>query len=791
MKSKLITFIILGTCATAIGQTVGIGSTSFTPNASSVLELRTTTAGFLMPRMTEVQRDAIVSPAEGLLVYQNNGTRGFKYYDGTAWVPFGGTAAADNFGNHIAEANIELDDFWLSNDGGSEGIRISNVGNVGIGTATPAERLQVAGKVVVDNDIYDDSGDLRFSGDDDVYITMDYNNDDADTRAIRFGKNSMTAQTELMRIAESGNVGIGTSTPDRLLNVGAATGPRVLLTREDSNTNTAEVLGELIFDSTDDTTPSTSDGSAVIRATASEEHGNSNKGGNLSFLTKPTGTHGTASATERMTILNNGNIGVGVATPLAKLHTNGSVRMDVLAGGGNQMVVTDNNGTLSTQALPTTGLWTQGAGLNIYRGSGYVGIGTSAPANKLEVVNSGSTGAADDISLRTYTATPGAQFLFQTARGTELSPSNIAANDDLGSLGYWGRIGGANTQIGRIHMEYTGNGTTNESEIQITNSGYEHMRIDEIGRVSIGTGATTSVRPPMSNLHLYGVGTSGFTPSGTTGQPAPGRGPEIGFANGGFSSGLAASIQLIDYDGYSGGLAFNVHRGTFNSGGGSFADNWPLDVIQAMTIVNNGRVGIGTSDPDEKLEVAGGNLKVSSLSGTAYGVQLENPAGTYATTHRAGAQTANITYTWPVAAPSSNGAILSSTTGGVLTWDSFILPTTREAVTNDNLNPASYTAGAVPGMSVSSVPAGTYLVTFNANITRNGSTACSCVVRAGGTDDLDTERNFEIPAAASEFTLMGKVTLASTGTIEIRCMKTTGGAGMTLRKRSMTVQRTN
>ncbi len=746
-----------------------------------------------MPRMTEVQRDAIVAPAEGLLIYQNNNTKGFKYYDGSAWVPFGGAAGADNFGNHIATSNIQLSDFWLSNDGGSEGIRVSNVGNVGVGTSTPIERLQVAGKIVVDNDIYDDSGDLRFSGEDDVYITMDYNNNDADTRAIRFGKNSMTAPTELMTIMESGNVGIGTTTPDRLLNVGSATGASVMLTREHPNTLAGERLGELIFDSTDDTTPSTSDGSAVIRATASENHGNSNKGGNLSFLTKPSGTMFSNPALERMTILHNGNIGIGVAAPLAKLHMNGSVRMDVLAGGGNQMVVTDNNGTLSTQALPTTSteLWTAGAGSNIYRAAGYVGIGTSAPANKLEVVNSGSSGSADDISLRTYTATPGAQFLFQTARGTEMAPTNIAANDDLGSLGYWGRIGGANTQIGRIHMEYTGNGTTNESEIQITNSGYEHMRIDEIGRVSIGTGATTGVVAPMANLHLYGRGTTGFTPSGTTGQPSPNTGSEIGFAAGGFYSGLAASIQMIDYDGYSGGLAFNVHRGVYNGAGGSFADNWPSDVIQAMTIVNNGRVGIGTSDPDEKLEVAGGNLKVSSLSGTAYGVQLENPAATFTTTHKAGAQIANITYTWPVAPATVNGAILTSTTGGVLAWDSFILPTTLEAVTNDNVNPASYAAGSIPGMSLASVPAGTYLVTFNANMTRNGSTACSCVVRAGGTDDLDTERNFEIPAAASEFTLNGKVTLASTGTIEIRCMKTTGGAGMTVRKRSMTVQRTN
>jgi hypothetical protein len=354
MKAKFIIITFLAFSATVSGQTVGIGSTSFTPNASSVLELRTTTAGFLMPRMTEVQRDAIVAPAEGLLIYQNNNTKGFKYYDGSAWVPFGGAAGADNFGNHIATSNIQLNDFWLSNDGGNEGIRVANNGNVGIGTASPAEVLQVAGKILVNNDIYDDNGDMRLSGDDDVYITMDYNNDDADTRAIRFGKNSMTAPTELMRISESGNVGIGTSSPVAKLNVGDAAGATLYLTREDNTTMANDVLGSLLFDSTDDTTPSTVDASAGIRAYASVNHGNSNKGAYMTFFTKDNFGQNVA-AVERLRIASNGNIGIGVSAPLAKLHTNGSVRMDVLAGSGTRMVVADANGDLSTQSIPSGG----------------------------------------------------------------------------------------------------------------------------------------------------------------------------------------------------------------------------------------------------------------------------------------------------------------------------------------------------------------------------------------------------------------------------------------------------
>src|SRR5690349_2143788 len=62
----------------------GIGTT--TPNASSLLEIKSTKKGLLISRMTKVQRDSIVSPATGLLIYQTNSTPGFYYYNGTAWV---------------------------------------------------------------------------------------------------------------------------------------------------------------------------------------------------------------------------------------------------------------------------------------------------------------------------------------------------------------------------------------------------------------------------------------------------------------------------------------------------------------------------------------------------------------------------------------------------------------------------------------------------------------------------------------------------------------------------------
>ena len=65
---------------------VHIGGGANAPEATAVLEVNSTTKGFLFPRMTSAQRLAIGSPATGLMVYQTDGREGVYIFKSFGWV---------------------------------------------------------------------------------------------------------------------------------------------------------------------------------------------------------------------------------------------------------------------------------------------------------------------------------------------------------------------------------------------------------------------------------------------------------------------------------------------------------------------------------------------------------------------------------------------------------------------------------------------------------------------------------------------------------------------------------
>ncbi len=122
-------------------------------------------------------------------------------------------------------------------------------GNVVIGgTTSSSYKLYVAGSqyvsgsvvanvdgVFLGGDIYDTTDNLMISAEDNLYLNMDYNGNDDNTRSIVFSKNAginstPTSDNELMRITESGRVGVGTTNPQNELHIyNSSSGPIVNL----------------------------------------------------------------------------------------------------------------------------------------------------------------------------------------------------------------------------------------------------------------------------------------------------------------------------------------------------------------------------------------------------------------------------------------------------------------------------------------------------------------------------------------------------------------------------------
>ncbi|MGQ0827191.1 MAG: C1q-like domain-containing protein [Bacteroidota bacterium] len=108
---------------TATAGNVGIGTTN--PDASSLLDISSTTKGILVPRMKQPERLAIPTPAMGLLVYQTDIPAGFYYWDGTQWLRIA-TAGGGSAWSLNGNASVSTANFIGTTDSASLSIRANN-----------------------------------------------------------------------------------------------------------------------------------------------------------------------------------------------------------------------------------------------------------------------------------------------------------------------------------------------------------------------------------------------------------------------------------------------------------------------------------------------------------------------------------------------------------------------------------------------------------------------------------------------------------------------------------------
>jgi len=276
----------------------------------------------------------------------------------------------------------------IDDNASSTAITINSSNLVGIGTSSPSYTLQadhqgsenvtiVAKGLAPGFGLYDTTTS--------AYNWALYNSNGDFTFYNTLNTNGFNSLSEKMRITSGGNVGIGTSSPTQTFEVSSTQSVPVKITHSDG--------GSCLISFNDS---STTDGTEVLIGA---------EGNNMVFH---------AGDLERMRIDSSGNVGIGTSSPVRTLHTyvSSGNAYNLFEGSLGRWVF----GQVGSTHCQVGGLYGNHSGIEIDT-SGNVGIGTSSPSQKLDVVGNievsgsiylGGTGSAnelDDYEEGTFTPT--------------------------------------------------------------------------------------------------------------------------------------------------------------------------------------------------------------------------------------------------------------------------------------------------------------------------------------------------------------------------------------------------
>lgn len=429
----------------------------------------------------------------------------------------------------------------------NERMRITSGGNIGIGTTSPASKLEIFGtgntlrldsaanqsKTILLRNVGSGTAEIKTDGD------LKLNAEDSGKTIQLF-----TEDTERMRITNTGTVTVGTGTV-AAANAAAddfvITGPGTTATGMTISNTSDAGTGTIFFG---DTTSSSAAGFRYNHNT-----------GDMAI-----------SAEDNITFTCD-NVGIGLTNPSEKLDVNGRVKWVTATGGdiylfaGSKYYLDGGSNTYIVGESPdgdNIGFVTGGSTVMTIDENQNVGIGTTSPAKKLDirtdngVLIKGASGSTN-AHLSFLPASGGREYAFSNA-GSSFYIKDISAD------------------VTRMYFHYNGNTGINETA-------------------------------PATLLSLSGVkNTSIITLKSTTNDSNWSAGDKIGGINffsedgSGSGSGIKGSISYIATSSSGGSTAM-----TFNTASSS------TNNIERMRIDASGNVGIGTTSPQNQFVIKEGS----------------------------------------------------------------------------------------------------------------------------------------------------------------------------------------